>query len=52
MPAKQEAEGFMRLSRHKFMNRVHDEQVMTEEFQVRQDCGDRWMKLETREGLL
>ena len=24
---------------------------MSEEFQARRDCGDRWLKLETREGL-
>ena len=51
--ANQEAEGFVRLSRHTFMNRVHAEQVMAEEFQarLRQNCGDRRLKLETREGL-
>ena len=49
--AKPETEGFVRLGRHKFMSKVHAEQMMAEEFQARHDCGDRWLKLETREGL-
>ena len=49
--AKQEAEGLVRLNRHKFISKAHAEQVMSEEFKARQDCDDRWLKLETREGL-
>ena len=46
-----EAAGLVRLNRHKFISKVHAEQVMSEEFHARQNCGDRWLKLETREGL-
>ena len=36
---------------HKFISKVHAEQVMSEEFTARQSCNDRWLKLETRESL-
>ena len=49
--AKQEAEGLVRLKEHNFISKAHAEQVMSEEFKARQDCEDRWLKLETREGL-
>ena len=49
--ANQEAEGVVRLNRHKFISKVHAEQVMSEESQARQNCDDRWLKLETREGV-
>ena len=35
--AKQEADGLVRLNRHKFISKVHAEQVMSEEFQARQN---------------
>ena len=49
--AKQEAEGLVRLKERNFISKAHAEQVMSEEFKARQDCEDRWLKLETREGL-
>ena len=49
--ANQEAAGLVRLSRHKFISKVHAEQVMSEDFTARQNCDDRWLKLETMEGL-
>ncbi len=36
---------------HKFISKVHAEQVMSEEFTARQSCNDRWLKLEMRGSL-
>lgn len=49
--AKQEAEGLVRLNEHTFISKAHAKQGMSEEIKAGQDCEDRWLKLEMREGL-